>query len=265
MYNIILFLFTTEVLEASIKWLETNREPWEMVENYWKTTAFLRVKEAKKNRNQSLFEIFQKWPILNHPMGWVLIAHDFEYLKYNTTENSIDQWPQFFLNIQKICPLQKKKIVKAQELLDIIESDHSDESKAIAQLCALSYMIPPKGRIKTKQVHWKPSMIECEESLVVHVKNFFTSTGTPCIIVVGPTLLEISSFFVSIDKILYNVVSAFKAIDTCFKVFHVLNIEYPAASDHIWLLIQRELYKFSTEYDKNPSYILEIISALQNS
>jgi len=25
------------------------------------------------------------------------------------------------------------------------------ESKAIAQLCALSYMIPPKGRVRTKK------------------------------------------------------------------------------------------------------------------
>lgn len=44
------------------------------------------------------------------------------------------------------------------------------QSKAIAQLCALSYMIPPKGRVRTKKGHWKPSMTESEESLVIHVK-----------------------------------------------------------------------------------------------
>lgn len=44
------------------------------------------------------------------------------------------------------------------------------ESKAIVQLCALSYMIPPRGRVRTKKGHWKPSMIECEDSLVIHVK-----------------------------------------------------------------------------------------------
>lgn len=86
----------------------------------------------------------------------------------------------------------------------------------------------------------------------------------PYIIVVGPTLAEISSFFVSVDKILYNVTSALNAIDTCFKIFHVFNIEYPAASDHIWVLIQRELYNFTTKYDKTPPYIVEIINALKN-
>lgn len=87
-------------------------------------------------------------------------------------------------------------------------------------------------------------------------------TLQPYIIVVGPTLSEISSFFVSVDKVLYNTESAFKAIDTCFKIFHVLNIKYPAASNHIWLLIQRELYDFTTKYDNTPSNILEIINAL---
>jgi len=27
-------LVTTEVVDASVKWLETNREPWKMVESY---------------------------------------------------------------------------------------------------------------------------------------------------------------------------------------------------------------------------------------
>lgn len=128
-YNIlhlILFFITVEVLDASIKWLETNREPWEMVENHWKTTVTTRLSDARSNRDKSLLEIFEKWPILNHPMGWSLIIEDFRYLELNATENSINQWTQFFLNIQKISPLEKKKILRAHELLQIIQSDHSD-------------------------------------------------------------------------------------------------------------------------------------------
>lgn len=102
----------------------------------------------------------------------------------------------------------------------------------------------------------KNGLIRCMYQLNLTVQTY--------IIVVGPTLAEISSFFVSVDKILYNVTSAFEAIDTCFKIFHVLNVEYPAASDHIWILIQRKLYTFTTKYDKNP-YILEIISALRST
>ncbi|XP_071652598.1 uncharacterized protein [Temnothorax longispinosus] len=270
-----------EVLETSVKWLETNQEPWEVVENHWKATATIRWKDNRNNRDTLLSDkIFEKWPILNHPMGWKLIVQDFEHFELSSTEDAINQWPQFFRNVLKVCPLEKKKTVRVNELLKIIESDQSDESKAIAQLCALSYMIPPRGRVRTKKGHWKPSMTESEESIVVHVKTAADISGIrqeridvmyqmsltlqPYIIAVGPTLAEISSFFISVDKVLYNVTNAFTAIDTLFKIFHVLNIEYPAASHHIWVLIQRELYNFVTKYDKTPSYTLEVISAIKN-
>lgn len=87
-------------------------------------------------------------------------------------------------------------------------------------------------------------------------------TVQPYIIVVGPALNNINTYFVSVDNILYSVTSGFEAIDTCFKTFHVLNAEYPTPSAHLWYLIQRELYKFTTKYDKKPSYILEVIIAL---
>jgi len=119
-------LVTTEVVDASVKWLETNREPWEMVESHWKATATIRLNDTQNNRDKLLSEIFEKWPILNHPMGWLLIVQDFQHLELSTAEDAINQWPQFFLNVQKICPLQKKKILRVHELLQIIESNQSD-------------------------------------------------------------------------------------------------------------------------------------------
>ena len=179
------------------------------------------------------------------------------------------------------------------------------ETKIITQLCLLPYIIPPKGQVRKNKGHWKPSMIESEESLVAHVKvtsylqSYFNSdffrffmcspysylfqvaadvsrireersnamrhkqlTVQPYIIVVGPSLDVIQSFFVSVDSILNNVSSASEAIDTCFKAFHVLDAAYPRASEHLWYLIQRELYNFTTKYDRQISYILEVIASL---
>lgn len=171
-----------------------------MVESHWKATTTFRLNDNQKNRNIALSEIFEKWSILTHPKGYSLIVLDFQHLELGATEDAISQWLQFFQNVLKICPLDKKNILRVQELLQIIESNQNDgmfiysivcnyfymvikileniisitfleiESKAIAQLCALFYMISPKGRVKTKKGHWKPSMRECEENLVVHVK-----------------------------------------------------------------------------------------------
>lgn len=114
------------MLETSVKWLEINREPWEMVESHWKATATIRLQDNRNNRNTSLSEILEKWPILTHPMGWLLIVQDFEYFELSSTEDAISQWPQFFQNVLKVCPLEKKKIPRVNELLQIIGSDQSD-------------------------------------------------------------------------------------------------------------------------------------------
>lgn len=97
-----------------------------MVESHWKAAANLRSNNNYNNRNTLLSQIFEKWPILNHPMGWLLILQDFQYLELNAEEDAISQWPQFFQKIQQICPLDKKKILRVQELLQIIESDESN-------------------------------------------------------------------------------------------------------------------------------------------
>lgn len=93
--------------------------------------------------------------------------------------------------------------------------------------------------------------------------QLFRLTVQPYIIIVGPTLHEISEYYVRIDKILYTVPSMLKAVDICFKAFHFLNAKYPPESEHLWLLIQRTLYNFTTKWDKIISYISEIIAVMQ--
>lgn len=108
-----------------MKWLETNREPWEMVQSHWNSTITTRLNDTRNNRDQSLLQILEKWPILSHPMGWSLIVEDFRHFERNATENDINIWTRFFSNIEKINPLAKKKIPRTRQLLQIIESDNS--------------------------------------------------------------------------------------------------------------------------------------------
>lgn len=89
-------------------------------------------------------------------------------------------------------------------------------------------------------------------------------TVQPFIITVGLTLSEIDSVYVCIDKVLYKVPSALKALEVCFKSFHVLNAIYPPESEHLWLLLQRSLFKFSTKWDKMIPYIIEVITELSS-
>lgn len=83
----------------------------------------------------------------------------------------------------------------------------------------------------------------------------------PFIIVVGPEINEPDNFLVIIDDQQYETSSALKAIDICFKSYHVFNAMYPFPSNHLWYLIQRSFYKFETPFDKPISSILDILSA----
>lgn len=126
MHCIIPFLVTNEVLETFIKWLENNQEPWDVVLSHWKATVSIRLNDIRKDSSKTISEIFKKWPILYHPMGWLLIREDFKYLELCAIDAANSQWPQFFRNLQTICPLEKKKNLRVQELLEILESDQSD-------------------------------------------------------------------------------------------------------------------------------------------
>lgn len=54
------------------------------------------------------------------------------------------------------------------------------------------------------------------------------------------------------------------AVDVCFKVFHVLGLKYPTANEHIWLLIQKCIYKFATKWDNIIPRIEYILKQFEN-
>lgn len=73
--------------------------------------------------------------------------------------------------------------------------------------------------------------------------------GTPLIIVQSPSLERVESIYVSIAKLRYKVDTIAEAVDLFFKSFHVFHLKYPGPSAHIWIVLQRAIYDFSTEWD----------------
>lgn len=86
----------------------------------------------------------------------------------------------------------------------------------------------------------------------------------PYIIVVGPSLTEIESSYIIIDKIHFKCTSTLKAVDLLFKLFFALRIKYPPQAAHIWLLIQKGIFKIN-EFGgtKDIAYIADILNALK--
>lgn len=98
--------------------------------------------------------------------------------------------------------------------------------------------------------------VELEELL-----SKITTVIQPCLLVIGD-INNPKQIMVYFDGIKYVINTIIKAIDICFKIFHVFNIEYPIESSNFWLFIQKYYYKIKTKFDKSCIQVNQTISQL---
>lgn len=78
----------------------------------------------------------------------------------------------------------------------------------------------------------------------------------PFIGIVGE-LTNPTEIAVLFDDIIYAAPSMLRALDVCFKIFHVFNLKYPIESKIVWQFIQHIFYEIKLKSDEiNPSAIL---------
>jgi len=61
------------------------------------------------------------------------------------------------------------------------------------------------------------------------------STVQPYVVIVGDVASQDATYhYAIINNTHYQLETAVKAIDVCFKLYHVLNLEYPPEAEQIW-------------------------------
>ncbi|CAG9765773.1 unnamed protein product [Ceutorhynchus assimilis] len=222
----------------------------------------------------------------------IMIKHIFNYT-YSETINLdfnriypgkgthfFEKWQTFFTKILEI----RKKDLPSNDpyiaaLLDALDTIEDNDSKITTQITLLPHLIPPKGRTIIEKKHWKFSTQESIESLVVLVKNpgdiektiaeqkekslNKKQTVQPYILVDGPDLINFRRIFLVVDTLRYQFDYPKKAFDILFKAYHVFKAKYPLPGEHIYLLIQRCIYKIKTKYDIIQPYVLNILQQLE--
>ncbi|XP_067208165.1 uncharacterized protein [Linepithema humile] len=273
---------SNEDVKESLDWLKNNQTPWEIVLQKWSITFEYRYGILIKSSDKKLNKIFEEWPLFKHPNGYEFIHYDFNKMQLSDLVLTIEKWNEFFKTITQNTSVIGKND-NFVELMEKLNLDISEDSKVTIAIQLISYMIPPKQRLKqhsskTKQyskasiVSSRDSMIKCVTTCgdITRIRQESNNKAKemrtcvqPYIIVVGQ-LENISQSYVSIDEILYSTKSTLQALDICFKAFHVLQINYPDASKHLWMLIQKGLYKFHTQWDtsfSNTEHILKKLTA----
>lgn len=85
----------------------------------------------------------------------------------------------------------------------------------------------------------------------------------PFVICVGdPKLLEVSQAFVMVERRLLQTASVVGAVDLCFKVFHVLQVNFPSECFPVWSFFDHSVFK-TNEIPSPPSSVLTISSQMK--
>ncbi|RXG58064.1 hypothetical protein Avbf_08340 [Armadillidium vulgare] len=271
------------------QWLKFNRHPWELVDQIWKETSantifVIHQKDESTISSSTLLD----WPILKHANEYILINIDFTtmfgtsakfYLKWNMNKESIKR-----LMMERIKDKTWKNVLKS------VYPENSGGSKG-KNRCGSNRKYPNIStrdsiRVLMKQLRGALGDRELQfENVAIFITYFggvfkkwnledvpvtisrkhekhskMSLSMQPFVILQGKDLLNISHCYVLLNDILYGIDSPLKAVENCFKVFHVTYAQYPVECGSVWLFIQEYLFEIETEWDKTVSDVCELIS-----
>lgn len=103
-----------------------------------------------------------------------------------------------------------------------------------------------------------PSDIEKAKEDKINLMFSRGLTVQPYIITVGPSLNNIIQVFLVVNEYIYQCPSVLDALNACFKVHIVLDAKYAFECQHIWYLIQWQIYKYFSSSDPHIAFINDL-------
>lgn len=142
----------------------------------------------------------------------------------------------------------------------------------------LHVILRPSLKRKLTNVVYRSTIKDSQKSFLLHavtvndVQNQLEQYKTalfkrgetlqPLIIAVGLNISD-ATFYVYYDEIKYKLPSFLTSLDTCFKIFHVLNLKYPCDCTEVWYFVQRYFYCIKRKEDQISPNILCLINDLK--
>lgn len=85
----------------------------------------------------------------------------------------------------------------------------------------------------------------------------------PFLLVEGPSYSQINKIYIVINEVKYEYENSLKALDIFFKIFHVLCVQYPPQSEHIYEVIEIVLFNSERKSLKKCLSIQDVISNIK--
>ncbi|XP_063959988.1 uncharacterized protein LOC135155148 isoform X2 [Lytechinus pictus] len=235
-----------ENLEEMKQWLQHNNSPIPKVVEFMKKTALKRQEEIHSEKKSTVHDIELQWPRLFDVPN--MIDGDFRAVHGDVSDRLIMKWTQ---------ELAKKLLQYGEKQSPQVQAD--DQSAQDAGLTALPLILPTgklsnakKSRATVKEA--MESFIDFQPigtNLPQYLDGLMSKRRQPFVLALGPQKAP-AQYFAVVEGRALKQDSLLKAVDVCFKLFYVLDLEYPSACYTTWEFIQKVLYQVNAK-DRNTS------------
>ncbi|XP_075148254.1 uncharacterized protein LOC142229060 [Haematobia irritans] len=264
-------------------WLKFNIEPFDKVLDSWKRSFNMRHNFIKE-RN-TLTSIIEEWPILKQSFGYKLISHDFSKL-YPTKENLLfDKWESMCTSIIKLFT----KILKDEESVLLLQQLDDPNTNFENRNSIILYLLPSllkpsnkksviNGNLKKRKyikttvqdsretfTLWALNASELQSKIKNTIDYYFKNKQTlqPIICGIGQSHTNFNELFVYYGNIFYKVANHVLALDTCFKLFNVLDLKYPDSCKNVWLFLQQHIYEIVVDDSEKTPILVTILNDIK--
>lgn len=238
-------------------WLLSNDDPWTDVRAKWSNTWAQR--KRKRDRVATIFSYVSLFPALNRVDGWELLVADAE-LEHPEFAFSNLEWSPFLECLNKL-------LTKVDPTLKI--SATSEDEKCVETLRRMATLfkvrtVPKAQGAPTNANAWRPTRTETQQGFFLVVQRIpeikeklsqrrtraerynYTVQPVPVILMQDDLVKQC---FICFDTFRWEVSCVKEAVLVTFKILFALDLSYPPESRHLWLFLQKTLFKMDTDVD----------------
>ncbi|XP_028392503.1 uncharacterized protein LOC114517060 isoform X2 [Dendronephthya gigantea] len=225
--------------EGMVEWLKYHIEPLNKIKDFLKKTAIKRASWIREHSELSVSDIVKEHPRLFDTAG--MIEQDFSIVVPESVADIFLKWTPSFA--EKVLNYASDQ-TNWRRYLSIDERQLNTVAKQNAAIMVLPIILPA-GRTGKKRCS-----IDDALKAFIDVKPIGTnmpkyleeeSKHDPHILVTGNCCQPHQVFVVSSGNVLEKK-NMLEAIDTCFKLFYILDINYPWECKTTWEFIQKTIY-----------------------
>uniref|UniRef100_A0A1A9WSU2 Uncharacterized protein n=1 Tax=Glossina brevipalpis TaxID=37001 RepID=A0A1A9WSU2_9MUSC len=231
---------------------------WNDVKKMWPNTYLTRQQDIERLTTR---DVLEEWPKYVADKGIELFDVDF-CMKYPNKGGLLEKkWKNFE---KKMCAYYRKNIKdeKSKNLFALYKTNPGSDYEAYILTVLLNAVMLPTARYQgISGNRRKISIVEATELFALRISSLdelderrdeILMKYGDCQSELSPKILIVSEdyvIYVQFDSVIYEFPDFLSALDSCMKIFRVLNLPYPTGNEYTWTFIQRYFYELQFDDD----------------